>query len=305
LRRIRSGAAVHAAFSPFKLFVLILVVALPVLAGVMTILPALASQYDDPWIETLVQTGLLTLVLAALLWSLVISPLRGLAESRSELLQRVITAQEDERRRIARDLHDGIGQGLTSLLIGLRTLEESSTFEEGKERARELRVVGGQLHDEVRRMAMGLRPSMLDDLGLAEALTRFARDFEQTYGISVSMVLPDRAVGRFPEALETALYRIAQEAMTNVAKHSGASRVEVVVSREPGRVALTVADNGRGFDHDKVFREAHRIGNLGLSSISERAALLNGTLDVDTAIGNGTTVRVQIPLVESWPDCVI
>jgi signal transduction histidine kinase len=282
-----------------------MLVAFPILAGVVTIVPSLLPQYDDPWIETLVQACLLTLALAAVLWTLVISPLRRLAESRSELLQRVITAQEDERRRIARDLHDGIGQGLTSLLIGLRTLEESATFEEGKQRARELRVVGGQVHSEIRRLAMGLRPSLLDDLGLADALARHAHDFEQTHGICVSMVLPERTEGRFAEDVETALYRITQEALTNSAKHAGARRIEVGVCREATRVVLTIADDGCGFDQDHAMAAARRHGNLGLSSMSERAALLNGTFELESKIGRGTRIRVEIPIVESLPDCVI
>ncbi len=168
-----------------------------------------------------------------------------------------------------------------------------------KDRARDLRFIGGQVHDEIRRLARGLRPSVLDDLGLAEALARYAEDYEQTHGIGVSVRLSEPSSGRLPEAVETTLYRIAQEALTNVARHSGAKHIDVIVTRGPSNVRMSVADDGRGFDPALVMTKANDRGNFGLSSMSERAALLNGAMAIESHTGAGTTLTVDIPLGET------
>jgi signal transduction histidine kinase len=218
---------------------------------------------------------------------------------RSQLLKRLMSAQEDERRRIARDLHDEIGQGLTSVLVGLRTVEESPTFAAAKDQARELRRLGGQIHDDVRRLARGLRPSILDDLGLEEALRRYAEDYQQMHGISAVVHSSGSALARLPEEVETALYRIAQEALTNTAKHAAAGCVQIVVTRDPSFVQLTVADDGCGFEPETMPARPTPDGSFGLPGMRERAALLNGSLILESAPGQGTTITVRIPLGES------
>jgi two-component system sensor histidine kinase UhpB len=210
-----------------------------------------------------------------------------------------MSAQEDERRRIARDLHDEIGQGLTSVLVGLRTVEESPTFAAAKDQARELRRLGGQIHDDVRRLARGLRPSILDDLGLEEALRRYAEDYQQMHGISAVVHSSGSALARLPEEVETALYRIAQEALTNTAKHAAAGCVQIVVTRDPSFVQLTVADDGCGFEPETMPARPTPDGSFGLPGMRERAALLNGSLILESAPGQGTTITVRIPLGES------
>jgi signal transduction histidine kinase len=283
--------------SPPRVFLLILAVAFAIETVVMLLLPTLFGPERDGWRETLVDSCLLTVGLAPVLWLVVIAPLRRLAESRRQLLQQVISAHEDERRRIARDLHDEIGQGLTSLLVGLRALEESPTFEAARQCSRDLRLIGGAVHDGIRRLARGLRPSVLDDLGLAETLARCAEDFEQTHGIAAAVRLAGGARERLPEAVETALYRIAQEALTNVAKHAHASRVEIALAREPARVRLRVTDDGQGFDPAAPYRTAG--GQFGLSGMAERAALLGGDLTVQSRPGAGTTLTADLPLTET------
>ena len=189
-------------------------------------------------------------------------------EVRARLLKQVMSAREEEQRRIARDLHDGIGQSLTSLLLGLRAAAEVPTFEEARARLGELRDITASLLNEVRRLARGLRPSVLDDLGLAAALERYAADYTQAHGIAVDVVAPNLALARLPAEVETALYRIAQEALTNVLKHAAAKAVSLVVRRELGGetaqsgVHLTVEDDGRGFDNDALLQApgaGHRI----------------------------------------------
>jgi signal transduction histidine kinase len=226
-------------------------------------------------------------------------------EGRARLLKQVMSAREEEQRRIARDLHDGIGQSLTSLLLGLRAAAEVPTFEEARARLGELRGITASLLDEVRGLARGLRPSVLDDLGLAAALERYAADYTQAHGIAVDVVAPDLALVRLPAEVETALYRITQEALTNVLKHAAAKAVSLVVRRELGGVThgasgihLTVEDDGRGFDNDALLQAPGAGKGLGLLDIRERAALLNGSFTVESQPGSGTTVHVCIPLRE-------
>lgn len=211
---------------------------------------------------------------------------------RRQLLQRVIAAQEDERRRIARDLHDEIGQALTSLLLGLRAVAEAPRLEAAQERAVELRLLAVSTLEEVRRLACGLRPSVLDDLGLMAAVERQAADFAQTHGIDVQVHAPASALARLPGEVETALYRIVQEALSNTAKYADATRVQIRVEQQPGFVQVIVKDDGCGFDSQKIDTD----GRLGLSGMRERAALLNGTLTIASQPEQGTSIAVCIPL---------
>ena len=223
-------------------------------------------------------------------------------EGRARLLKQVLSAREEEQHRIARDLHDGIGQSLTSLLLGLRAAAEMPTFEEARARLGEIRSIAASLLDEVRRLARGLRPSVLDDLGLAAVLERYAADYTQAHGIAVDVYAPDLASARLPADVETALYRIAQETLTNVLKHAAAKTVSLVVRRESSGVHFTVEDDGRGFDNDALLQAPGTGKGLGLLDISERAALLNGSVTLESRPGSGTTVHVCIPLREENHD---
>jgi signal transduction histidine kinase len=281
-------------FHPFRLLILILVSVFTVEACVMALLPLLVPD-GHKRIEALVDACLLTLVLAPFLWHLLIAPLRRLAEARAHLLRQIISAQEAERKRIARDLHDEIGQALTTVLVGLRTLEEAPTLALAQDRARELRSVSATALDEVRRLARGLRPSVLDDLGLVAALERFIADYTQAHGIAVHIRPPDLPTGRLPEVVETALYRIVQEALTNTAKHAKAENVWLTVEQRPGAVQVTIKDDGHGFAGDALRQHADN-AHLGLSGMRERAALLNGSLSIASKVGGGTTIQVTLPL---------
>jgi len=219
-------------------------------------------------------------------------------EGRARLLKQVMSAREEEQRRISRDLHDGIGQPLTSLLLGLRATAEVPTLEEARARLGELRGITASLLDEVRRLARGLRPSVLDDLGLAAVLERCAADYTKAHGIAVDVYAPELAMARLPAEVETALYRIAQETLTNVLKHAAAKAVSLVVRRESSGVHLTVEDDGRGFDNDALLQAPGAGKGLGLLDIRERASLLNGSVTLESRPGSGTTVHVCIPLRE-------
>lgn len=211
--------------------------------------------------------------------------------ARGRLLEKVINAQEDERKRIARELHDDVGQALTSISVGLRALQEQADHSPLARRAVELRSVADESLTHVRLLSRELRPSVLDDLGLAAALERFVDDYtERRPGLAVDVHC--EAPERLPPAVETALYRIVQEAMTNAARHSGASNLSVLLRVTGGRCRAIIEDDGRGFDP-----EAHRRAgrSVGIHGMVERAELLGGRVDIESG-PEGTTVFVEVPL---------
>jgi PAS domain S-box-containing protein len=226
---------------------------------------------------------------------------RRAAEIRARLLEQVIAAQESEQRRIARELHDETGQSLTSLLVGLRALRDAGSLEEAQVRSDELRRITARTLDEVRRLAWGLRPIALDELGLVAALEQYVTEYGQARGIGVSV----QARGleqRLAREVETTLYRIVQEALTNIAKHADARTVSVVIQRHATLVQALVADDGCGFDVDAALKGSEGWRHLGLHGMRERAGLLNGSVTFESTPGEGTTVYVRIPIAEETGD---
>jgi signal transduction histidine kinase len=207
-----------------------------------------------------------------------------------DALRRVVEAQELERRRLARELHDETGGALTTILLGLKRVEDAATKEAAAKATTELREEIVQTLQAVRRLAVELRPKALDDFGLVPALERLAEAFGGESGLKVDV---EANVGdtRLPAEVETALYRIAQEALTNVAKHAGAEHVSVVVTRRDGSVNVVVEDDGRGFGA----RGSDGDG-LGLVGMKERVGLLGGRLAIESTEGSGTTIVAEVPL---------
>ena len=205
-----------------------------------------------------------------------------------DALRRVVEAQELERRRLARELHDQTGQELTSVLLGLKAVEEAKS---GAERAEALAAVREQvvetLHD-VRRLAVELRPKALDDFGLVPALERLRDTFAEQTGMRVD--LESRIRERLPTDVETALYRIVQEALTNVVKHARATAVSIVLAPKDSAVTALIEDDGRGFTPDGSGE------GLGLLGMGERLALLGGRLKIESSHGAGTTIVAEVPL---------
>jgi signal transduction histidine kinase len=200
-------------------------------------------------------------------------------------LRRVVEAQELERRRLARELHDETGQALTSILLGLKGLEERSTDPASRAATEELRELVVSTLQDVRRLAVELRPSALDDFGLVAALERLAASFAEQTGISVDFqtALADE---RLPEEIETALYRIVQ-----VVKHARARRVSILLARKNGAVKAVVEDDGQGFD------PAEQTGDgYGLVGMRERLALIGGRLEVESGRDAGTTIAAEVPI---------
>jgi signal transduction histidine kinase len=207
-----------------------------------------------------------------------------------EAVARVVDAQELERRRLARELHDETGQALTSILLGLRAVEEAASEQDTREATARLReLVVETLHD-VRRLAVELRPKALDDFGLVPALERLVETFTEQTGIPVELETVF-AQARLPAPVETALYRIVQEALTNVIKHSRASRVSVLVTRKRDSVAAVIEDDGIGFTPEDV-----RDGGLGLVGMRERIALLDGRMTIESEPKRGTSLVVEVPV---------
>ena len=208
------------------------------------------------------------------------------------LLEHELSAQEGERRRIARELHDEAGQLLTALLVGLRTMEDTRKLADVKVQGRRLREITAQAIDEVGRLARGLHPTVLDDHGLGFALSRYVTEYRKTHKIDVDLTLDELDSRNLSSAVQTALYRILQEALTNVARHSGAKAVSIRFARSVTALEVAVIDDGCGFDAKGVAISSPR---LGIQSMRERAAMLGGTVSF-TSPGKGTKILVQVPL---------
>ncbi len=207
-----------------------------------------------------------------------------------DILRRVVDAQETERRRLARELHDETGQALTSILLGLKSLEETvATSPEAELAVAGLRELVVATLQDVRRLAVELRPKALDDFGLVAALERLTDTYSGQTGITVDFeaALPD---DRFPPEIETTLYRMVQEALTNVVKHARARRVSILLTQRPNSVAAVIEDDGTGFDPTEPG------DGFGLTAMRERVNMVGGTLTIETGQGTGTTIVVEVPI---------
>lgn len=219
------------------------------------------------------------------------------AQERSELLQRTLTAQEAERRRIARELHDSLGQYLTALRLGFTAIEPHCACNPtAQPRLARLKSLASDLGRELSRIAWELRPMALDDLGLRRAVTQYVEEWADRCRLQIDLEikLDDR---RLPQAIETALFRVLQEAITNVVKHSRADRVSVILEGGYDEIQLIVEDDGKGFDLG-VSGDSMELGiqHLGLIGVRERLALVGGSLELESRPEGGTTVFVRIPL---------
>lgn len=221
--------------------------------------------------------------------------IRHKEELRTRLLEQVITAQEDERKRIARELHDETSQALTSLMVGLKLLEGRPDLAPTHDALARLRSLSSATLETVHSLALQLRPSVLDDLGLVPALERLAAEFHATHGVPVALETNLRTRPRLSATVETTLYRIAQEALTNVARHAAAQHVSVILEAQRASVTLIVEDDGQGFDPGRLAAERNE-RSLGLFGMRERATLLGGAVTLESSPGNGATLFVEVPL---------
>jgi signal transduction histidine kinase len=210
-------------------------------------------------------------------------------ELRGELLKKVIAVQEEERKRIARELHDETSQDLATLLLSIETTVKSGP-DELKKNFIQMKALTGRTLDSIHRLIMDLRPSVLDDLGLTSAIRWVAESHLEPLGIDLTFAVRGQERRLKPE-IETTLFRIGQEAISNIARHAEANSVSVALEFADGRISLEVEDNGQGFNPNESPN-----GSFGLLGMKERAALLDGTFAIDSQPGNGTRLAVTIPL---------
>ena len=218
-------------------------------------------------------------------------------QARDEVVRQLITAEEEERQRISRELHDQMGQQLTALLLGLQALKDTSR---GRPKAlamiEQLHGIADQIGREVHQLALDLRPTALDDLGLAAALANYSADWAQRSHVAVNFHSNGLDALRPAREIETTIYRVVLEALNNVARHAQAKHVSVILERRDNYVIAIVEDDGQGFDTEAVMgtlRQEHRLGLLGMH---ERVAQFGGTLTIESTLGHGTTVIVRIAL---------
>jgi len=222
----------------------VLAVIFVVEASIMSVLAVTAGESQNRWVEVIVDSTVLTITVAPLLYWLIVRPLRVVADERSRLLARAFEIQDAERQQVARDLHDEIGQSFTSLLVQMRLLEDAPTLDAAKNQARELRELSGHVYDQIRSLARGLHPTVLDDLGLVEAVRRLVEDFEATHDTAVTLNVSGMSKERFNRKIETTAYRIVQESLTNCAKYAQAARVDVTLVRDESQLTVMIVDNG-------------------------------------------------------------
>jgi signal transduction histidine kinase len=236
-----------------------------------------------------------------------IDPQKRAEAERLHLLRRLSEAQENEQRRIARELHDQVGQTVTGLALGLKALEQKLQGQPAQEQVRWLRSLTSELGRDIHRAAADLRPTALDDLGLKDALLALASDWSERFGFAVDVQFVG-AYTRLPPEIETVIYRVLQEALTNVLKHAQAHNLSIVLERRSKRLHIIIEDDGVGFRPEAV---ASKNGSsrgergsripLGLSGIRERLSLVDGTLWIESEPGDGTTLFIQIPVPDDEP----
>lgn len=214
-------------------------------------------------------------------------------EARTGLIKKLINAQEEERKRIARELHDETSQSLTSLMIGLKTLEHSQEPAEIKQKVAELRQLTNKTLEEIHDLSLALRPSVLDDLGLVPAINRYLQDCKRNFNMDIDFHAQGMEGVRLPSEVEISIYRVVQEALTNVAKHAKATSVSVILERQGEAVTAIVEDNGVGFDLDSIWKSPVKEKRLGLHGMQERVQLTGGHLTIESSPEIGTTIYAQ------------
>jgi PAS domain S-box-containing protein len=215
---------------------------------------------------------------------------------RNELLQQLVAAEEGERRRLSRELHDVIGQHITALILGLRGLSARHGSNDLQSQVESLIKIANQLGQDAHRLALDLRPTALDDLGLESALAGYVHEWSARTGIRAQFHATGTRERRLAPYLETMFYRVVQEALTNVAKHAAAHQVNVILKTTATEAAMVVEDDGCGLDAKLAFEAAAKTNRLGLRGMRERVQISGGTLELESAAEKGTALFVRVPL---------
>jgi signal transduction histidine kinase len=216
---------------------------------------------------------------------------RAAEDTRARLLERLIGAEDDERRRIARELHDEAGQSLTAIMVRLRAIADMSASADVRSAVLRVRDLTAHTVDDIGRLARGLHPAVLDDKGLAAAAKRYVADFSSAFGIAVNMTTRRLDSPRLAPLTAATMYRILQECLTNVARHAQAKCASVTLRRDDRGIELVVRDDGIGFETDRTNGD-----RLGLRGMRERVALSRGSIEVESRPGEGAMIRVRLPI---------
>lgn len=215
-------------------------------------------------------------------------------KNRVKLLQKLITVQEEERKRIARELHDGTSQSLTSLMLIVRAIQQSNNLEEVRKLAETYREVLYNTLEEIKKISYELRPVTLDKLGIDEAIKRYIRDLTAHIDINIVYDNEECKFSSLDQEIETTVYRIVQEAITNAIRHARPKNIDVILRSDDQFVEVTIKDDGVGFELEEV--QDNWENGLGIPGMMERVSLLKGELSIDTAPGQGTLIKIKLPL---------
>jgi two-component system sensor histidine kinase UhpB len=273
--------------------------------GIMLLFMWFPTVIEGDLARSVVDALTLTAVVSPAFWLLIVGPLRAMFDERGRLLSRLFRAQEDERASLSRDLHDELGQQLTVILLRLGAAERATELSVAKESVRDVHAMTVRSLESVRRLARGLGPGVLTGLGLGAAIGRLCEDFSASSGLVFELEYKVPEAERFAPEVEISVYRIVQEACTNIVRHAGAEHAKVVVLIAGGVMRVVIRDDGRGL----VGAEQAGSGQagsgkvaagqpgLGLPGIRERALSLGGHASVTSRRGAGTVIEVEIPVV--------
>jgi signal transduction histidine kinase len=279
---------------PIRIFIIVLVSAFVGEFVVMTCLPIFLPSATNPFIEAAVDAFLLTIVLGWVVWFTTIRPMHLLSESRLAFLNRSLESQEAERNRMTRELHDGVGQLLTSLQLQLRAIEESTQDTEIKSRLQVCRRTGSDIHSELSDIMAGLSPTILQHSGLAKAVRRLAGDLALSSDRNIEVKLNDIDELSSDPTFDVAVYRIIQESLHNAVKHSEATRIRLTSQLQTNDLEIRIEDNGKGFKPSLVNSVNLTEFGMGLVGIRERAMGLGGAVEIQSS-EHGTIVIGRFP----------
>jgi two-component system sensor histidine kinase UhpB len=276
-----------------RVFVVVLAAVFLVETSIMLFVETTGIGHGDRWSTSLLDGSLLVVVLSPVLWYLVARPLRAAAALRGEMLARTIRSLEEERARLARELHDELGQTQTAILLAARCASRAADLESARTAAEDAARMAGGAIEATRRIARGLAPSVLLDLGLATAVERLCEDVSAASGLEITRSV-ELGVERPAADVELAAYRIVQEAVHNAVKHARAARVDVSIRRVGPALAIEVVDDGDGLS--SAAEGVH--AGLGVQGMRERAAMLGGRCEIGPSTGGGVRVSAVLPDVQ-------
>lgn len=242
-----------------------------------------------------VDSVLLTMIAAPLLWLTIVRPLRKAAQVRERFVDDLFGAIEEERRRIAHEVHDGVGQSVMLLISGLRSLSQAGQPDETRRKERDLLSYAQQALADLKRVSLGLRPSLLDDFGLKPAIEHLVAEIQTHSSLKVRVDLDAVAEQRFGDDVETHLYRIVQESLNNIVKHAAATKVELLLIRDGELLRLEISDDGIGIEPTRLDGALRSGGHLGMIGMRQRAKLLGGEFAVGPNGARGTRIIVSFP----------